>query len=277
MLRSFAFYGTVAPQLAETQGAVSRLWCCAFDEAASSQRIDTRRANILAAGLPATLDISQWLFEPTDVPPQQRSAAEIDRIDALRPDARTQLQALPDLFGPAWQHVDSLVLIDEPNLPAHRKSAATLQQAARLVRSLFPGKRLAVIYYTGAPLVGLDLFDWVGIDRYKDGDKVLWDGWPRQLRWLRKWGWARHLQRQLRDDQDLILVPGGGEPEFPAPKIHKWVRYAQRQRRGVHLVGFIWRAPRYAHSGMVGIANRPGLAADYLAAGRAALGTAAKA
>lgn len=264
MIKSIAFYGTVGAQVQETQGAVNRLWVCGFDG-----DIATRRANIIAAGVSVTLDVSECLYPGTTVPPALRDAAEIARLDQTLPNARDRLTKMQQDLGEAWRYVDSIVLIDEPNLPAHAKSESTLEHSARLVRGLWPDKKLACIYYTGRPLVGLHLFDWAGFDRYKDGDRVLWP-WPRWLRWLVKWGWADHLQRQLRDDQELILVPGGGEPKFPKPSIRKWVRYAQRSSRPTHIVGFIWRAPRYADDGMVGIANRPDLAAEYLDAGRSA-------
>lgn len=261
-LRSFAYYGTVGNQVQETMGAVNRLLVCAFDEARTSKSIETRKANILAAKVKVTLDISQWLFVPTEIPPSKRSKEEIERMDALQENARANLEALPAMFGEAWDYVDSIILTDEPNLPEHAKSEQTLEQAARLVRSVFPGKKLAAIYYTGRPLTGLHLFDWAGFDRYKDGDKVLWK-WPKWLFWLTKWGWANHMQRQLRDDQELILVPGGGELRFPNPTPSKWFKYAKKQHRNVHIIAFIWRAPKYADEDMAGIVYKTDLANEY--------------
>lgn len=264
-LKSFGYYGTVGEQVEETRGAVNRLWVCAFDGS-----IATRKANILSAGVPVTLDVAECLFPDTEIQPSERDSAEIERLDQIVPDARERLINMQRELGEAWRYVDSIVLTDEPNLPEHAKSEATLVQAATLVRATWPDKKLAVIYYTGRPLVGLHLFDWVGFDRYKDGDRVLWKWWPKWLFWLTKWGWARHLESMLRDDQALILVPGGGEPKFPKPTIGKWVKYARKRRRDVHIVGFIWRAPKYEKDAMVGIVNRPELASEYLDAGRTA-------
>lgn len=263
VLKSFGYYGTVGDQVNETRGAVNRLWVCGFDGS-----ISTRKANILSAGVPVTLDVSACLYPASSKPYGERTDADVAALDRIVPDARDRLLAMQRDLGEAWDYVDSIVLIDEPNLSAHAKSEDTLKQAAKLIRGLWPGKKLAVIYYTGKPLVGLGLFDWVGFDRYKDGDKVLWDWWPKWLRWLMKWGWAKHMQRQLRPDQELILVPGGGEQHFPSPTISKWVKYAQRLDRPVHMICFLWRAPRYADDSMVGIVSRADLAADYLAAGR---------
>jgi len=265
-LKSFGYYGTVGDQVNETRGAVNRLWVCGFDGS-----ISTRKANILSASVPVTLDVSACLFPPSDKPYPERTREYVLTLDDIVPDAEDRLLAMQRDLGEAWAYVDSIVLIDEPNLPAHAKSAKTLEQAATLVRGLWPGKKLAVIYYTGKPLVGLGLFDWAGFDRYKDGDRVLWDWWPKWLRWLRKWGWAKHLERQLTDSQELILVPGGGEVEFPVPDLRKWVKWANKRKRTIHMICFIWRAPAYEGK-MSGIVNRPDIVEQYLEVGREVVG-----
>jgi hypothetical protein len=119
---------------------------------------------------------------------------------------------------------------DEPDFLGLTDQTVTDGNAAvRRVMAEFPGLDrvpLAVIYGGGSgKRPGIASYDWVGIDQYGIGDRVL--GKPLQ-----------ELKRLLGPKQRVLLVPGGAEPwkQDPAP----FFRNASADPQTVGIVAFIW-------------------------------------
>lgn len=260
-VKSFGYYGTVGDQVNETRGAVNRLWVCGFDG-----DVATRKENILSAKVPVTLDVAECLFPQATKQPHLLTPADVEAMDVLLPGARHRLYKMQEDMGEAWAHVDSIILQDELNLKQAAKPKS-VEAAAALVREVWPEKKLASIQSRFEPYLRMDLFDQFGLDHYPHVDKVLWP-WPEWMRWAARWGEADHVQRMLRDDQELILMPGASDLEAGAPaSIGKWLIYGRKQRRPVHIVAFMGRPPAYETT-MRGILDWPELREQYLAAGR---------
>ena len=261
-LESFGFYGTVGPQVEETRGFVNRLW------SASSNVDDTywvREANVLSAKVPACWDFADDLFENSE----NNLWSE---HDALYPDARQRVRTTIDRLkaSGAWAYIDWVCPIDEPNLPEHDKRES-LPLALEILRQEAPGRKIAIIYFTKAPLYCMDEIDIVGFDRYKDVDRVLWDWWPKWMWWLKQYGWAKHVKRMLKPGQELLLVAGASDNTYKPARIHKWVRYAQKQSIPVHLLAFMWRVTMAEGHPFKGIAEMPELRGQYRAVGQKAI------
>jgi hypothetical protein len=129
--------------------------------------------------------------------------------------------------------VKALYPIDEPNA-GDKKTAeqvVAVNQMVRRVAREFPELervKLAVIYAGDIDeRPGIGSYDWVGIDKYQAGDQIFIDGLYDDLK------------ANLRQDQGIILVPGGVEPwkNDPAAFYNK----AQEDHQVVAIAAFVWQ------------------------------------
>jgi hypothetical protein len=84
---------------------------------------------------------------------------------------------------------------------------------------------LAVIYSERGSRPGISSYDWVGIDAYAMGSKILGKPYAK-------------LRKLLTSKQRLLLVPGGADPwrEDPAP----YFKRAASDPKLVGVVAFLW-------------------------------------
>jgi len=146
--------------------------------------------------------------------------------------------------------VRALYPMDEPDLygiPASdiRDANANL----RLVAANYPelkGVQLSVTYSGNRNWVGMEYYDWIGIDHYEDGAFILTSQYPQ-------------LIEQMRANQRLTVVPGGANP-WRTP-IEPFYDYAKQTPRVVMIMPFIW-LDDYGQSGQLGIKSN-GMAPSY--------------
>ncbi len=146
--------------------------------------------------------------------------------------------------------VKALYPIDEPDL--YGIPASDIQEAnanLRAVAANYPelkGIKLSVTYSGNRNWVGLEYYDWVGIDHYEDGSFILLSQYPQ-------------LIEQLTPKQRLVVVPGGANP-WRTP-IEPFYEYAQQEPRVVLIMPFIWQ-DNYGNGNQLGIQGN-GLAPSY--------------
>lgn len=154
--------------------------------------------------------------------------------------------------------IDIVYLWDEPNL-AGSPSAQALFERARIVRDNSNAK-LAVIYADNGNFPAISAFDYVGIDSYDKRERVLYDGTYDTL------------LRAMRDDQKLILVPGGWQQTNQDPRY--FYNYAQNNKRVGIIMPFIW-IDNAAQLGYGGIRTSP-LRSEYESYGKKILNAGAQ-
>jgi hypothetical protein len=117
---------------------------------------------------------------------------------------------------------------DEPDL--QRLSDATLMRGNAELRKLMAEFAIddvpvAVIYSGSGRRPGIGSYDWIGMDSYRKGSKIL--GGP-----------YRSLKNAMRADQRLLLVPGGASPWQQDPA--KFFKFADGDPQVVGVVAFLW-------------------------------------
>lgn len=178
-------------------------------------------SNILSAQLPTILDVSWYVFNDTPTGDKR----------TVRGNAAAMLHGyFTDLArASALRYVRYLYPMDEPNNTV--LDEAELMKAIELIDRVaseyteIRNAKLAVIYATDKPYIGLDAFDFVGIDHYDVFSRILLE--PYQL-----------LRNQMRPGQQTILVPGGQSPwkQDPLP----FLNFAERNSEVGMLLPFLW-------------------------------------
>lgn len=221
----FGFYGTVNDQASETAEWTSMLYMTPF-----SGSMEKRIADILARRVPVFWDMDEWLWQ---------NSADHTRY-VLLPDALVRLRACVARLQQtgAWQYVYAVLPRDEP-LPRTPEEESDVLRSMELLKTVCPDKKLACTFTSKNKLLGLDMLDIVGVDRYSIGNRFVM---RKPWRWG-KFGYANRIQRKMRADQQLLLFPGAYETpseKFRPANPEKWFAYAQRQKRPVWLCCFIY-------------------------------------
>jgi hypothetical protein len=127
------------------------------------------------------------------------------------------------------QNVAALYPQDEPDLEGlDDVTVIDANAAVRAVAAEFAELKnvpLAVIYSERGTRPGISSYDWVGIDAYAMGSKILDKPYAK-------------LQKFLTKNQRLLLVPGGADPwrENPEP----YFKRAAKDPKVIGVVAFIW-------------------------------------
>lgn len=179
--------------------------------------------------------------------------------EALKSDAEAQLRDRLNILREqgVLHYVRGITPMDEPNLPAHY-CCDIIPEAVALIRRVaadyheLQDVRLVCLYFTERPMCHLALFDDVGFDNYKLGERVLWPG-----------GLADQVLGNLLPHQRLFLVPGGSYKQDPVP----FVNFALSEPRVFAVVPFLWVSKVDGHE-ITGIGAQPGIRQAYSAAGR---------
>jgi hypothetical protein len=141
--------------------------------------------------------------------------------------ARGIFQGLRD--AGVLQNVAALYPQDEPDLEGlDEATVIEANTAVRAVAAEFAELRhvpLAVIYSERGTRPGISSYDWVGIDAYAMGSKILGKPYTK-------------VQKLLTNKQRLLLVPGGANPwrEDPAP----YFKRASKDPKVIGVVAFLW-------------------------------------
>jgi hypothetical protein len=182
-------------------------------------------------GLPATME---ELF--------QARAAGIQNIvlavPAYSPNAELEVRFYLKRLQEAGLLVNirALYPLDEPDLPDHAKSAEEIRATNAMLRRVvadFPelaGVKLAVIYAptrVNGTWPGVETYDWVGFDDYDNRERIF------------TIGEYDALKRVLRDDQRILLVPGGAVPWVQDPAA--FLAKAESDLQVIAIVAFIWQ------------------------------------
>jgi hypothetical protein len=141
--------------------------------------------------------------------------------------ARGIFQGLRD--ANVLQHVAALYPQDEPDLEG--LDDATVIEANRALRGVaaefieLKNVPLAVIYSERGSRPGISSYDWVGIDAYAMGSKILGTPYTK-------------LRKLLTNKQRLLLVPGGADPwrEDSMP----YFKRAATDPKVIGVVAFLW-------------------------------------
>lgn len=248
---SVGFYGSFGNQVEETKGFVNMHWETFWggDEEGISR--------IQEAKLPTTIDVSSKLF---------LSGADV----GLKEDAELQLR---NFFielknRNLLQYIKAITPIDEPNLPEHRKSNSIHESIALIkkVSSEFvelQNVKIAIVFCTFEPMIGIELADIVYFDDYKIQRGA--DGEGNIDPAIKPGGWADQLDKILRPDQELGLIPGGSDIKYIAANITDYITKAKSMKRKVHIIAFLWRPPTGV-KGLVGIVDNTNLKNQYITA-----------
>ncbi|MCB1996951.1 MAG: hypothetical protein KDG57_13945, partial [Rhodoferax sp.] len=212
---SVGFYGQRRGQHAETAGWVNAAWECFWDDDNEAGAIENLRH-----GVPTTLDVYGYLYVVGN------------DSSGLRPDAEQRLRGLFDRLRAAGvlQHVAAVTPIDEPNIEFRYKGDSILEAAAliRRVMADYPelvATKLAVLFCTHRPMIGIEAFDIVYFDLYAIERGT--DGGENKDPVLVLNGWAERVDKMLRPDQEMGLVPGGSDLNYLAPDVDAYVAKAR--------------------------------------------------
>ena len=243
----FGYYGTYVSdgqdQVAETQGHVNLVWLWDFLDSQSAAAILTRMP-----GCFGVRDVAGHLFERVDGKLRPRADAE----------ARLRAEFAHLREAGVLGSIKMLVPVDEPNL---RETALNdhMPWAAELMRRVageFPelqGILLGCIYTGWEAMPHIGLWDVVGLDFYKDRERIFAPG-----------GKYHQLRDKLRPDQRTMIVPGGYEDcqQDPAP----FVRFAHANPEVLIVLAFLWASVPWGTE--KGIRDLPAMREKYVAAGR---------
>ena len=239
----YGYFGCMGNQVVETREHINL-----FMET-NWMGLDGCIANILTAKLPTILDVSWYVFTPTDKGDGR----------TVRPDAESMLTgyfASLQAAG-ALQYVKILYPMDEPNNVVVNEDE--LVKGINLIRKVAAGfkdligAKYAVIYATDKPYMGIGEYDYVGIDNYDERSEILKTMYPL-------------LKNQLKPGQKTILVPGGQSPWEQDPE--PFVNFAQRNLEVGILLPFLWCDLPNSKPGIRSNKTRD----QYIAAGRITIG-----
>lgn len=233
-------------QLSETKAHINLLWESQFEgHVAAADRI-------AAAEVPVVLDIWPQLYQPTT--PR-----------TVWPDADARVRELflylrdRGVLG----RIVALYPIDEPNstVVSHAQMAAGAEVARRVAAEFaeVQGVPLVAIFAGKMPLIGIELYDWVGIDDYDRGYRVLGEQYL-------------DLRSKMRPGQRTLLIPGGawGFDRSPWP----FLDHANTHPEVVGIIPFVW-FDNWDNRGLPGIRSN-GMAPVYCQAGAMVAGVTAQ-
>jgi hypothetical protein len=209
----FGYYGDCPTCVAETRAHTNVQWIAGWgSDGAQVPKIVERakiaeplRTVIMLPGMyvnkrlnPLGLVAARGIFQGL------RDANVLQNVAALYP------QDEPDLLG-----LDDVTVIEANR--ALRAVAAEFDELKNVP--------LAVIYSERGTRPGLSSYDWVGIDAYAMGSKILAKPYAK-------------LRKLLTKQQRLLLVPGGANPwrEDPAP----YFKRAASDPKVIGIVAFLW-------------------------------------
>lgn len=213
----YGYYGDMSYQLEETKDHVNVVWIAAWDRYPLSWAdcVFQRIAEASVAGKKSIVMMTNETY-----------------VDGkLNPKA---LQELNELFFKlsGTDYLKDVVAIyptDEPD--GSNFSSEEIQKTNDAIRNVmknYPALKntaLAVIYTGSEKYPGIEFYDWVGFDDYKQGSFVLG-------------GMYNRLANKLRPDQRTILVPGGCDKWRQDPE--PFADFALTHNRVVAVVPFIW-------------------------------------
>lgn len=221
----FGYYGD-----ASRESAQNLVWVPAWGPSGTSQekqavsnaQVEQLKSAKAAGITDAVVDVSHLLFDPF---------AQTGRFEYTgKVLAQVRLNDFLDDLNQAGvlDIVKTLVLIDEPNINLITQSSFPLaaQDARQVLASMGLSRiKLAVIYAPVGGYVGIDQFDWVGIDSYDEYDRVLKTK-------------VVDLKSLMRPSQKLLLIPGGASPWKQNP--WSFYNYAQADPQVVAIIAFSW-------------------------------------
>lgn len=250
----FGYYGTKGPQVVETLGHINLLFECLWDGLPSAI------TNMQTAQLPTVLDVADYLFPaPVRIVPGKSAV----HPRPLLPDAEQRLRGLCDALRAAGvlHLVRYIVPTDEPQLPENNTIAA-IPGACALIRRVaadYPeldGVGLWCIYYAGAPMDHVELFDVVGFDDYDAKSSIFAPG-----------AMYDQMAAKLRPGQRTALLLGATYGQDPTP----FLNFANAHPEVLALIAFLWREPGHGNR-FTGIHSMPEMRAKYEALGRLVAG-----
>lgn len=241
----FGYFGCQDEQVAETKGSVNLLHEIQFDGPEKCIQ------NILDAGVPCMLDLTNQLFEQgNNGKTTVRPAAERHLTEFF---ARLQARG-------ALQFVKYLSPTDEPNnTVADHANLVSAVAAVHLAADKFPelaGYKLVCIYAADKEFIGQSMFDIVGFDDYDMKSSVLVG---------KKY---KALKASLLAHQRTLIIPGGCYGQDPTP----FVNFAQANQEVAIVMPFLWFDDKLGDVGTTGIRSQP-IRAAYLAAGQSICNT----
>jgi len=223
-------YGSQAQQLAETGDQIN-LWaeCQYGGEQAAVQAI-------LAAHRYTALDISPQLYATAVI-----SVKPYVTGLTLKPTAESELRSFFTLLhnANALQYVHMLYPADEPNItmvnPQDLFSGIAVVRRVSAEFAELTGVKLGVVYADPTMvgktvadvnnLIGIDEYDYIGIDSYGRGADILK---PGDI-------YSALLQR-ISARQQLLLLPGGNYGQDPKP----FVDYAEATPQVAGIIAWTW-------------------------------------
>lgn len=238
----YGYYGVYGEQVEETRGSINLL----FENFWEGE--ERAIQNMQSAGVPIIFDAAVYLLSPYGQLPRSVTPTAEDNFRKLLLSMRAA-GVLRLVYG--------IVPTDEPNLPENG-SMELIPDMVRIIRKVsseFPelaSVRIGCIYFSNTEMKYIELFDFVGTNKYGAGGAILAPG-----------GIYDELEARMRPDQDFIIVPGAtyGQPTGP------FIEYANRNNRVKLIVPFLWRSPPYEES-FTGIHSMDRLRLEYETLGK---------
>lgn len=209
----FGYYGDCPSCIAETRDHTSFTWVAGWN--GTKGHIETIVERAVLAAPTSTVIMLPGMYVNGRVNPKAIEAARAI-FTGLRDNG--VLQAVVAVYP--QDEPDLLGLTDAAVAEANSQIRALMMEFVEL-----DGVPLAVIYSNSRMQPGLSTYDWIGIDAYRLGKRVLDEPYER-------------LRKRMRADQRLLLIPGGASPweQDPAP----FFKRATDDPRVVGVVAFIW-------------------------------------
>ena len=244
----FGYFGVLGDQVEKTRDHTNLFWFWDFLTA-------TQVADFIdkAPGKFCVLDLAPYLWTPR--PQKPRENAE---------------QAIRECFAylrsrGVLSQIKMLVPLDEPNIGDNHSTIPHLTWANDLMRrvagefSELQGVKVGCVYSSWEDMPHLGLWDVVGLNFYKDRERIFAQG-----------GKYHQMRAQLRPEQRTMIFPGGYAPvrQDPAP----FVAFAHANPEVLGIVSFLWATPTWASDLEKGIADLPELREKYVAAGKSVVG-----
>lgn len=211
----FGYYFSLAGQMAATKDHTSFYWWVQWEG------IDVLASELALGPQDVVVDCAPQLMRPTGV--DSRKALAPNAEPAIR-SLFAELRALGLL-----SRVKYLTPMDEPNLFADSEAdligaMSILKRVAAEFSELAGVKYICIYGSEAVRLYGLDQFDIVGIDNYKQQSEVLTKGAHADL------------MTKILPGQQVMVIPGAAYYQDPAP----FVAYAHAEPRCWGVVPFIW-------------------------------------
>jgi hypothetical protein len=208
----FGYYGDCPTCVEETRDHTNMQWVAGWDS--DHGQIETIIARVKKASPSKVVLMLPGMYKQRNVNPAGLAAAR-----AIFAGLRNE-----GVLG----NVVAVYPQDEPDV--QRLDDATVTRGNSELRTLMADfgiddVPLAVIYSGSGGRPGIGSYNWVGMDSYRKGSKIL--GGP-----------YRSLKNNMRADQRLLLVPGGASPWQQDPA--KFFKFAEQDPQVVGVVAFLW-------------------------------------